>query len=108
MALIGTFYFYGLIAGFIVFPRLSELYGRLRIFYYSYTVAFLAILSTHFISDLKIMTAVMTLAGTASGARLSVCYVYVSENLPKKNQTIFTSVWCAVESSIPMQTAFFF
>jgi MFS family permease len=81
-------YFFGYTTSAILLPRLSDLFGRKRIYFFSMLGHLLAYLVMLFSTSLNLNIGMMLLFGFFSLGRASVGYIYMQELMPVAQQTI--------------------
>lgn len=92
----------------LTFPRLSDLYGRKKIFYfgliaYVCVVTFIVIFTNQYLYYCMIF-----LIGFGGAARMQCGYLYLSEMLPKRWGSIVTSIGLVfVSESVAMGSVYF-
>ena len=82
IGLLGSSLFIGWASAATILPRLSDLYGRKKIFVLSMMIQTVSFLGFFFSRNIDAMTAFMFLFGVASVGRCSISYLYLMDLLP--------------------------
>ena len=80
-------YFFGYTTSAVLLPRLSDLYGRKRIYFVSMLGHLLVYLAMLFSKSLTFTIVMMLFFGFFSLGRASVGYIYMQELMPTAKQT---------------------
>jgi putative MFS transporter len=84
VGLIGSSLFAGWALSAIFIPRLSDIYGRKRIFLFSMLLQICVFLPLYFSRNLTLTTILMFIFGIAAVGRCSISFLYLMELLPTK------------------------
>lgn len=88
----GSLYFAGLVVGSIIFPRMSDIYGRKWISVVGNILHIAACIVILFSHSLELSMAMNFLVGVAVGSRAFVGYVWMSEYMRIKDVAKVTSL----------------
>lgn len=108
VGLIGSMYFFGLAGSAIVLPRLSDLFGRKRIYFIS-MAAHLAVYLVFLLStSLTLNIVMMFFFGSLSVVRASIGYIYMQEFTPVAQQSIVGTLVQVITGTISILACIYF
>eukprot|EP00347_Sterkiella_histriomuscorum_P017063 403350803 len=99
VGLIGSMYFVGWVIAAFILPRMSDFYGRKKIFLLSMFGCATTYMVIIFSRKIELTIALMFILGFFSVGRASVGYLYMQELTPVKNQVIVGSI-CQMTSGL--------
>jgi MFS family permease len=92
IGLIGVCYLIGAVIGLCIFPRLSDIIGRKKIFYSGMAAYLILLILLLSVSNLYLYYCLTALNGLGSPARFLIGYIYLGEMLPNKWVPIISSI----------------
>lgn len=92
VGLIGSSMFMGWAISATFLPRLSDIYGRKKIFIFSILLQSLAMTGMYFSHDLNLTTAMMFIFGMAAVGRTSISFLFLMELLPTNRQVLVGTI----------------
>ncbi|CDW73598.1 solute carrier family member 5 [Stylonychia lemnae] len=108
IGLIGSIYFVGWAVAAIFLPRLSDLFGRKWVYFYSmlfHGLVYLGLILSH---NLNLTIVLMGFFGFCSLGRASVGYLYMQELTPIKQQTIIGTILSITGGLVTVFIALYF
>lgn len=97
ISFIGSSYFLGMVISLLIFPRLSELYGRLKIIYCLMIFGFVSEGGILFFSfTLRSLYIYYFINGIAATIAVCVGYIYLMEFLPDNKKGLYSTILLAV------------
>ena len=109
VGLLGSMFFIGLAAAAIVLPRLSDMYGRKRIYFVA-MVAHLAVYLVFLLStSLTLNIVMMFIFGSLYVVRASIGYIFMQEFTPVAQQSIVGTLLQIITGSLaPLACVYFY
>jgi MFS transporter, putative metabolite:H+ symporter len=92
IGLIGSSMFMGWALSAVFLPRLSDIYGRKKIFIFSILLQSCAMSVMYFSHSLNLTTAMMFIFGMAAVGRTSISFLYLMELLPTNRQVLVGTI----------------
>jgi len=108
IGLLGSLFFVGLLVGCLIVPRLSDLYGRFRLLLLGnmlHISTSLLILTT---SNIHVALVLIFLLGLAMSGRTIVMYIWMSEQLTTRDNSVWTPLMFSLDTSIVLFSALYF
>ena len=106
--LFGSLFFVGVVIGSLVLPRLSDIIGRKKITLVGNLVHIFAVLVAIWSHNLNLSLFMIFIMGIAMGGRVFVGFILMSENLPKKDTSLGTSLMFGLDSFCICFSALYF
>ena len=108
VGLFGLILAIGYLFGVLLWPRISDLYGRKKVFYLGLGGYVLIVALIIFITNRKLYYCMIFLIGLGSSAWSDVGYVYLNELVPSKSNALVSSVGLFfVSESVVMASVYF-
>jgi MFS family permease len=76
----------------VFLPRLSDIYGRKKIFMFSIVLQSFAMLGMYLSKDLNLTTSMMFIFGMAAVGRTSISFLYLMELMPTNRQVLIGTI----------------